>query len=174
MTVGVWRLSVDHQRRCWRCSQRYYLWLGSALTSGSLLVSLANQKPPCWDLHWNVTSHKTSVAASLSFTPCTTAIHWRIWDTIVADRGHLKYWRCVWFTIFWCGDAWWKRTALEAIAFHPNKKKKCTVHFKKWFISAPVFEEKVILESMWWCACSNAHKSPNDSGYVVSASRVQP
>lgn len=124
MTMNVWSLSADHQRRRWRCSQRSYLWLRSALTSGRLLMSLANQKPPCWDLRWNATSHKTSAAASLSFTPHTAAINWRIWDTIVVDRGHLKYWRCVWFMIL-VENGGLSRPLLLIII-----KNKCCTHYK--------------------------------------------
>lgn len=144
MNVNVWSFSADHRRCCWPCSQGCYLWLGSALTSGSLLVSSANQKPPCWDLGWNATSLEASAAVSLSFTPCTTAINRRIWDTVVADRGHLKYWRCVWFATFWCGGA------LEETEGSPRRSfltlGKCAAHFTGRSTSALVFEEKVILK----------------------------
>lgn len=108
----AWSFPTDHHRRwwnCWRCPQRCYLWSGSALTSASLLTSFSNlpfwdQKPPAqtstgmWQVMRLPLPHPSLLCFSFTHRLQSKAVNRRIWDTIVADLGHLKYSRCVWFT----------------------------------------------------------------------------
>lgn len=134
-SLNVWSSSADHRRCRWRRSQRCYLWLGSALTSGRLLAASEAPlpRPPLeCDKWWDL-------GGCISFLHAVRRGYkgQRIWDTAAADRGHSKYRRCVWFTLF--------RGLFLPSLFIKTRKKKCcslykvirfcsSVRGKRWYL----------------------------------------
>lgn len=187
-TKKPWSSPTDHHRCCCRCSQRRYLWLGSALTSASLLMSLANQKPPAKTSKgmWQVTRPRLLHPSLLLFHAQTVEYSYKL-----EDMRHNSSWPgsleilevcliyCKWYhSIAALENLCAGQDGQKSLTYFKSKHvfnpemgpfliiKKSAAHITKWFVISWKLDALI----MWWLHDGSLINHQRQPVCVVSSS----